>query len=137
MRAVSALLLAALATACGGGGETVEARLRIVVPDNNIREEGVECAGARPFRAIHRGTEFEIRAGGETVADGELPTGRSVNAEPAIDWGVDRIPTHCVFDVEVDVPERPRYRLVLPDTLPVDFERRLLGGEPLRLVLPG
>jgi hypothetical protein len=43
----------------------------------------------------------------------------------------------CVFDVEVDLPERARYRLVLPDTRPVEFERRLLGDEPLRLVLSG
>lgn len=137
MRIVAALLLAGLAAGCGGGGDELEARLRIVVPDNNIREEGVECAGARPFRAIHRGTDFEIRADGETVADGELPTGLSVNADPDVDWGVDRIPTVCVFDVEVDVPDRARYRLVLPDTVPVDFERRHLGDEPLRLVLLG
>lgn len=136
MRAVAALLLATLAAGCGGG-DTFEARLRVVVPDNNIREEGVECAGARPFRAIHRGTDFEIRAGGERVADGELPTGRSVNAEPEIDWGVDRIPTHCVFDLDVDLPERERYELVLPDVLPIAFERRLLGDEPVRLVLSG
>lgn len=136
MRIVAVLLLAGLAAGCGGGGE-VEARLRIVVPDNNIREEGVECAGARPFRAIHRGAVFEIRAGGETVADGELPTGLSVNADPNVDWGVDRIPTVCVFDVDADLPEREQYQLVLPDALPVRFERRLLGDERLRLVLSG
>jgi hypothetical protein len=108
------------------------------VPDNNVREEGIECSGARPFRAIHRGTHFEIRAGGEVVADGELPQGRSVNAEPGVDWGVPRIPTHCVFDLDVELPEREAYELVLPEVLPVAFERALLDGEePLRLVLSG
>ena len=136
MTRLAALAVLSLVAACGGGG--VDAELRIVVPDQNIREEGVECAGARPFRAVHRGTEYSIEdSAGEVVADGELPTGRAENADPTIDWGVDRIPTVCVFDVEVDLPERARYRLVLPDTLPVEFERRLLGDEPVRLVLSG
>jgi hypothetical protein len=133
---LAVLAVLSLVAACGGSG--VDAELRIVVPDKNIREEGVECSGARPFRAIHRGTAYSIEDGaGEIVADGELPTGRAENADPSVDWGVERIPTLCVFDVEVDLPERARYRLVLPDTLPVEFERRLLGDEPLRLVLSG
>ena len=42
------------------------------------------------------------------VAEGELPPG-SVNADPTIDWGVERIPTFCVFELEVeDVPRRDR-----------------------------
>ena len=130
-------LLAVLALAGCGGGAGTDAKLRVVVPDNNIREEGVECSGARPFRAIHRGTDFRIRAAGEVVADGELPAGRAVNADPSVDWGVPRIPTYCVFDVEVELPERQRYELELPDVVPVAFERRLLGDEPLRLVLSG
>jgi hypothetical protein len=134
---LAALAVLCLVGACGGSG--IDAELRIVVPDNNIREEGVECAGARPFRAVHRGAAYSIEDGaGEIVADGELPTGRAENADPSVDWGVERIPTVCVFDVEVDLPERARYRLVLPDTLPVEFERRLLEQEqPLRLVLSG
>ncbi len=131
------MLLAVLVLPGCGGDAGIDARLRVVVPDNNIREEGVECSGARPFRKIHRGTDFEIRAGDEVIAEGELPTGRSVNADPAVDWGVDRIPTHCVFDLDVELPERERYELALPDVLPVAFERRLLGDEPLRLVLSG
>jgi hypothetical protein len=128
-------VLAALAAGCGGGAE-VDARLAIVVPDNNIRAEGAECSGARPFRAIHRGTTFTIEDGdGAVVAEGELPTGRATNADPNIDWETDRFPTVCVFDVEVGLPERGRYRLVLPETGPLEFERRFLGDEPLRLVL--
>ena len=43
-------------------------------PDNNIRVEGVECAGARPFRQVHRGTKFTVEdEDGEVVAEGELP----------------------------------------------------------------
>ena len=135
MRQLAFLAVLALA-ACGGSGG-IDATLRVVVPDKNIRVEGIECSGARPFRAIHRGTDFEIRAGGEVVADGELPQGRAVNAEPGVEWGVPRIPTYCVFDLEVELPEREAYELVLPDVLPVAFERRQLGGEPLRLVLSG
>jgi hypothetical protein len=129
------LLAAVVAAGCGGGGD---AKLRIVVPDNNIREEGTECSGARPFRAIHRGTSFSVEAGGSVVAEGELPAGRAENADPSVDWGVERIPTHCVFDVEVDLPERARYRLLLPEAVPLEFDGSLLGGdEPLRLVLSG
>ena len=137
MKRVAVLAAVVLAAACGGQSG-IDAELRIVVPDNNIREEGVECAGARPFRAIHRGTAYSIEDGaGEVVADGELPAGTAENADPSVDWGVERIPTVCVFDLDVDLPERARYRLVLPDTLPLEFERRLLGEEALRLVLSG
>ena len=137
MTRVAVLAAVVLVAACGGDSG-IDAELRIVVPDNNIREEGVECAGARPFRAIHRGTDYSIEdPAGEVVADGELPPGRAENADPSVDWGVERIPTVCVFDVDVDLPERARYRLVLPETLPLEFERRLLGEEPLRLVLAG
>ncbi len=89
-----AVLLAALAALAGcGGGSDVEARLTIVVPDNNIREEGAECAGARPFRAIHRGTAFTVEDGsGAVVAEGELPAGVATNADPTIDWEDELIP---------------------------------------------
>ena len=135
-----ALLLAplALAAGCGGGGD-VEARLTVVVPDNNIREEGSECAGARPFRAVHRGTAFTVEdGGGEVVAEGELPAGIARNADPAIDWEDDLIPTVCTFEVDVGLPDRERYVLLLPEAVPLEFERRLLDGdERLRLVLSG
>ena len=138
MRRACWLAVAALVAGCGGGGADVDAQLEIVVPDNNIRGEGDECAGARPFRAIHRGTAFTIEDGaGAVVAEGELPAGRATNADPGIDWESDRFPTVCVFDVEVGLPERADYRLVLPETLPLEFERRFLGNGPLRLVLGG
>lgn len=117
----------------------MDAKLAIVVPDNNIRAEGEECSGATPFRAIHRGTPFTIEdGGGAQVAEGELPTGRATNADPRVDWESERFPTVCVFELEVGLPERERYRLVLPEALPLEFERELLDGdEPLRLVLSG
>jgi hypothetical protein len=137
---VTALLALAMVAGCGGGGgDDVEARLLVVVPDNNIREEGSECAGARPFRAIHRGTRFTVEDGsGQTLAEGELPTGVAVNADPSIDWEDELIPTVCTFELEVGLPERRRYRLLLPDAVPAEFARELLDGEePLRLVLSG
>ena len=138
MRPALALVLAVLVAGCGGGGADVDAQLEIVVPDNNIRAEGEECSGARPFRAIHRDTTFTIEDGeGVVVAEGELPTGRATNADPRIDWERDRFPTVCVFEVEIGLPERAGYRLVLPKTLPLEFERRLLTEKPLRLVLSG
>lgn len=133
------LVALVLAGCSGGGGDMSAARFRVVIPDNNIREEGVECAGARPFRQIRRGTEFTVEdAEGEVVAEGELPAGRAENADPTVDWGVERIPTVCVMEVELDLPERPSYRFVLPDTVPLDFDAALLErDEPVELVLSG
>jgi hypothetical protein len=138
-RAAFCLLALLLAGCSRDGGDATGARFRVVVPDNNIREEGVECAGARPFRQIHRGTSFTVEDGeGEVVAEGELPAGRAENADPEIDWGVERIPTVCVMEVEVDLPERPHYRFLLPDTVPLDFDAALLArDEPVELVLSG
>src|SRR6187401_2694424 len=86
-RAAFCLLALLLAGCSRDGGDATGARFRVVVPDNNIREEGVECAGARPFRQIHRGTSFTVEDGeGEVVAEGELPAGRAENADPEIDW---------------------------------------------------
>lgn len=122
---------------CGGGGEdTFEAHLRLVVPDNNIRVEGVECAGARPFDYVRPGAPFTLEApDGTVLVDGELPAGRAENADPSIDWGVERIPTVCVMELEVeDLPERPRYQLRLPEGKPLHFDRSdLSGDEPLML----
>lgn len=140
MRRAGAPLLAGLVllAGCGGDGDD-EARIRLVVPDNNIREEGVECAGARPFRQIHRGTPYSILdADGEVLANGELPAGQAENADPSVDWESDRFPTVCVMELEVALPERPRYRLVLPESAPLEFDAALLESEaPVQLVLRG
>jgi hypothetical protein len=118
--ALALALAAALLAGCGGSGP--DTSIRVVVPDKNIRAEGVECAGARPFQHIHAGAPFTIEAeDGTVVAEGELPAGRAENAEPDIDWGVERIPTYCVLELEVDLPERPRYRLKLERTRPIEF----------------
>ena len=117
-------LAAALLTAagCGGGGDTTEAHIRLVVADKNIRPEGVECAGALPFQYVHAQAPFRVEAGdGTVVSEGKLPAGRARNAEPEIEWKVERIPTFCVLDFEVDVPEPARYRLRLSRGRPLDF----------------
>ena len=136
--ACAAIVLATLA-GCGGGGEdTIVAHLRLVVPDNNIRVEGTECAGARPFEYVHPGARFALEAAdGSVLVDREQPTGRAENADPSIDWGVERIPTVCVMELELeDVPERPSYRLRLPEGRPLQFERRHLSAdEPLQLLV--
>jgi hypothetical protein len=130
--------MAALAAGCGGNGADVDARLTLVVPDNNIREEGAECAGARPFRAIHRGTLFTVEdESGQVVAEGELPAGIARNADPAVDWEDDLIPTVCTFEVEVGLPERARYTVVLPEAVPLRVDRSVLGDDPVQLVLVG
>jgi hypothetical protein len=133
------VLTLVLAGGSVGGDGSDAARFRVVIPDNNIREEGVECAGARPFRQIHRGTEFTVEdEEGEVVAEGELPVGRAENADPTVDWGVEHIPTVCVMELELDLPERPRFRFVLPDAVPLDFDAALLArDEPVELVLSG
>jgi hypothetical protein len=121
---VAAALAAALVAGagCSDSGDGVEASIRLVVPDKNIRTEGVECAGARPFQHVHAGAPFTIEAeDGSVVAEGTLPAGRAENAEPEIEWGVDRIPTFCVLEFEVDLPERPRYRLRLERGRPLEF----------------
>ena len=137
--AASCLLGLALAGCSPGGDDGREARIRLVIPDNNIREEGVECAGARPFRQVRKGTAFTVEAGdGEVVARGELPAGRAENADPNVDWGVERIPTVCVMELELDLPERASYRFVLPDAVALEFDASLLEqDEPLQLVLSG
>jgi hypothetical protein len=111
----------------------------VVVPDNNIREEGVECAGARPFRHIHAGTRYRIEAGdGTVVAEGELPAGKAENADPSIDWESERIPTVCVMTFDVELPDRERYRFVIDGSVPTTFARSLVReGETLRLQLAG
>ncbi len=133
------LLLAAVLAGCGGGDSGDETSIRHVIPDNNIRSEGVECSGARPFQQIHRGTQYRFEAeDGTVVAEGELPSGRAENADPKIDWESERFPTVCVMELEVDLPERPRYRLVLPETTPLEFDAALLDGdEPVQFVLLG
>lgn len=127
------MLGVALLVGCGGSGGGAEAQIRLVVPDKSIREEGVECAGARPFHHLHAGAPFTIEADdGTVVAEGELPAGRAENAEPGVDWGVERIPTFCVMNLEVELPERPRYRLRIDRGRPLEF---VVEDEPVVLVV--
>lgn len=139
MRAVAALALAVLALgACGGSDDGMDMRITLVVEDKNIRVEDTECAGARPFQYVHAQAGFVLDDGaGEEVADGELSAGRAVNADPSIDWGVDRIPTFCVFELELDnVPRRDGYALRLGEGSRLPFDASLVeGGKPVTLTL--
>ena len=60
-RAVSgfAVALAATVVACGCSGSDDGTSIRLVVPDKNIRAEGVECAGARPFQRTSAGAVLD------------------------------------------------------------------------------
>ena len=139
MRAVAVLALAVLALgACGGSDDGMDMRITLVVEDKNIRVEDSECAGARPFQYVHAQAGFVLDDGaGEEVADGELPAGRAVNADPSIDWGVDRIPTFCVFELELDdVPRRDDYALRVGEGSPLPFDVSVVeGGKPVTLTL--
>jgi hypothetical protein len=129
----------ALGLAGCGSGDGRDLALRLVVEDKNIRAEGEECAGARPFGYVHAEAGYAVEdAEGEVLADGELPAGRAVNADPSIDWGVERIPTFCVFELEVDdVPERETYALRLDEGSPLPFDAARADGERfVELVLP-
>jgi hypothetical protein len=140
---LAAMLLAAPACAGddegdageGGGNERV---VRLVIPDNNIRVEGVECAGARPFEYLHASAPYTLETGdGEVVVEGELPAGHAENAEPGTDWGTEEIPTVCVMRLAFDdVPEADTYVLRLPEGEPLEFESRFLTeSEPLELLV--
>jgi hypothetical protein len=132
-------VLGAIALMAGcGGGDPDDARLRLVIPDNNIRTEGLECSGAQPFRHVHRGTPFAIEAeDGTVVAEGELPAGTAQNADPKIDWESDRFPTVCVMDFEADLEPAPRYRFVIEGSLPVTFDGTRVDGEERTLIVLG
>jgi hypothetical protein len=138
-RLLAALALAAAALAgCGGGGGGDA--FELVIPDNNIRTEGVECSGARPFQHVRRGTAYRFEDGdGELLVSGTLPAGTARNSDPSIDWGVERIPTVCVMPFEAELPERERYRFVIDRSLPIEFTRETLEAAdgPLLLTLSG
>ena len=134
--ACCAIVLAASGCSRSGGDDV---RFRLVVPDNNIRVEGVECAGATPFRHVHRNAGFKVEDGaGKVIAEGELPAGRAVNADPTVDWGVKRIPTFCVLEFGVDLPKRDRYKFVLDRGDPIEFDGSLVKPDkPVEITLSG
>lgn len=139
MRALAAAFLAGLAlAACSGSGDGLAIKIRLVAEDKNIRVEDAECAGARPLEYAHAEAGYVLEDETRKVlAEGELPAGHAVNADPSIDWGVERIPTFCVFDLELqDVPLRKRYLLRLERGSPLPFDASLVeGGKPVTLTL--
>ena len=141
MRVLAAALLAVLALAgCGGSGGGLDMRITLVVEDENIRAEGSECAGARPFQYVHAQALYTLEDGdGNALEEDELPAGHAVDSDPSIDWGVERIPTFCVFDLELkNVPERASYALRLGQGRPLPFDAKFVeGGKPVELTLAG
>jgi hypothetical protein len=125
-RGLAIVMMAAIGwlAGCSDGGNDLH--LLVVVADNEIRAEGVECAGARPYQYVHAGARFTLETeDGTELAEGELPSGRAENADPSIDWGVERIPTVCAMEVDIEgVAEHARYRLQLEDGPPLAFEAR-------------
>ena len=121
------------------GSNSVDLHLRVIVPDGQIRREGVECAGARPFQFVHAQARFAVESqDGTVLTEGELPVGRAVNADPSIDWGAERIPTFCVTDLDLSgVPKHDRYRLRLEEGNTLEFGPGT-GSEndPIALVVP-
>ena len=138
MRRLALLVAVAALAGCGGSGDGLDVRITLVVEDKNIRVEGSECAGARPFHYVHAEAAYALEdADGEVLAEGELPAGRAADADPSVDWGVERIPTFCVLELELDdVPRRPGYTLRLERGEPLPFDASLAeGGEPVRLTV--
>lgn len=121
-----------------GGSGTV---LRVVIPDGNIRPEGAECDGARPYRDIHQGVGYSVESGDGTVlVDGELPVGHAENADPSIDWeDLERIPTVCIMELAVgELPEHPEYGLRIADDDPIPFASDdVAQGTPIVLIVGG
>jgi hypothetical protein len=138
MRALATALAILALAGCGGSGGGPDMKITLVVEDENIRVEGSECAGARPFQYVHAQARYTIvDADGETLKEDELPAGHAVDSDPSIDWGVERIPTFCVFELELDdVPERPSYSLRLAEGSPLPFDAKFVeGGKPVELTL--
>jgi hypothetical protein len=132
-RRLAAVLAAAVAAGAGCSGSEDSTSIRLVVPDKNIRVEGVECAGARPFEQVHAGARYAIEeTDGTVVAEGTLPAGHAENAEPEIDWEVERIPTFCVLELDAELDKGGRYRFTLDGARPIAF---VAGDEPVVLVV--
>ncbi len=133
------VLLVAVIAGCDAAGpaEPAEAAtVRVLVRDINIREEGVDCAGTGGYLFFHNRAPFRVLDGtGRTLAEGQLPPGRSVRTFEE-DLEVDRIPTYCEFAIPVAVPERDAYRLVVDDRTPIDLTVNNDEGRALVAVVP-
>ena len=139
--ALALLLLLPLASCSGDDTASNEVALRVVIPDGNIRPEGTECAGARPYRHVRPGVPFTVQStdeDGEVLAEGVLPAGVAENADPSIDWEeLERIPTVCIMELAFeDLPERDGYELVIEGVNPMAFSAADVAvGTPIVLIL--
>jgi len=127
LRIVGTLVLSALAlVACASGSEDVEpaadpaTTVRLVIPDANLREPGVSCSGASPFRFAHPEAGFVVTSpSGTTVFTGKLPQGIAEKAL-TIDLGDQRQHTVCVMRLEMPgVDSVDGHSIVIDDRSPV------------------
>ncbi len=142
LQAALAVLLVLTAACSGDGGaeEGDQIALRVVIPDGNIRPEGSDCAGARPYRHVRPGVSYSLQSGeGDVLADGELPSGVAENADPSIDWeDLARIPTVCIMELAfTGIPEHDEYALHIDGVSPMPFTSADVAlGTPIVLILP-
>jgi len=148
------LMLAVVAAACStdtgsspdatNGGTVDDAgtagvHLRVIIPDMNIRPEGAECSGARPYRHLRPGVAYTLETpDGDVLTSGELPTGNAENADPTIDWeDLARIPTVCIMEVNVgELPDHPDYELHIEGAKPIPFGAEDVAvGTPIVLMI--
>lgn len=142
-------LLLVVTAACSGGGDGDgdgsaedghEVALRVVIPDGNIRPEGADCAGARPYRHVRPGVAYTLQSGdGDELAEGVLPAGTAENADPSIDWeDLARIPTVCIMELSfTGVPDHDEYALHIDGVAPMPFTAADVAvGTPIVLILP-
>jgi hypothetical protein len=136
--AAAAGVAAVLLAGCAGGEDaaadsaTSGLRLRLVIPDGNLREPDVPCAGARGFRFAHAHALYVIEdPDGRQVASGTLPEGTAEKAFN-VDLGEGRQPTVCVMMLDVsDVESLNGHALVIDDRAPVPITlNRSLGDIP-------
>ncbi len=124
-------------TSTGGASDGVQ--LRVVIPDMNIRPEGADCAGARPYRHLRPGVAFAVETPeGEVLASGKLPSGNAENADPTIDWeDLARIPTVCIMELAVGpLPDHPQYELHIEGAKPIPFGAEDVAvGTPIVLMI--
>lgn len=121
--ALCAVALAACADSSESRADEPALTVRLVIPDFNIREPGVECSGASGFRFAHPEAEFTVQdPSGTTVSTGTLPQGVAERAF-TVDLGDEqRQPTVCVMSVEIaGVGSVDGHSIVIADHSPVSI----------------
>jgi len=73
---------------------------------------GEPCRGSGAFESVGPGTRIEVRnQRGRVVAESELPEGRTVVADPAVDVPFASLLVVCRFEFTLQIPELEVYRI--------------------------